>query len=71
MFNIFSKSRFSKEKGFTVKPDGDKGYRRVVASPAPVEVLEARAIQVGIAPSCQDTSAECYNGPVLLRFFMH
>lgn len=30
-----------------MKPDGDKGYRRVVASPAPKQVLEARAIQVG------------------------
>ena len=28
-----------------MKPDGDKGYRRVVASPQPQQVLEARAIK--------------------------
>jgi len=48
--NIHAEGRFAKEKGFTVKPDGDKGYRRVVPSPAPVEVLEARAIQVSHCP---------------------
>lgn len=29
-----------------IKPDGEKGWRRVVASPEPKEILEARAIQV-------------------------
>ncbi len=48
--NLNPCSRFAKEKGFDVKPDGDKGYRRVVASPAPKQVLEARAIQVGLHP---------------------
>ncbi|KAK9834964.1 hypothetical protein WJX81_000129 [Elliptochloris bilobata] len=38
--------RNAREKGWTVKADGKKGYRRVVASPAPLQVLEARAIQV-------------------------
>jgi len=33
------------EKGWVVKADGDKGFRRVVASPAPLQVLEARAIK--------------------------
>ena len=37
--------RNAREKGWTVKADGDKGYRRVVASPQPQQVLEARAIK--------------------------
>ncbi|EIE27027.1 hypothetical protein COCSUDRAFT_83586 [Coccomyxa subellipsoidea C-169] len=46
MYSKDEAEKFAKEKGFDVKPDGDKGYRRVVASPAPKQVLEARAIQV-------------------------
>lgn len=45
--------RQAKEKGWTVKRDGDKGHRRVVASPKPLQVLEARAIKArsGLAGS--------------------
>ncbi|KAK9916587.1 hypothetical protein WJX75_004604 [Coccomyxa subellipsoidea] len=46
MYSKEEAERFAKEKGLDMKPDGDKGYRRVVASPAPKQVLEARAIQV-------------------------
>ncbi|CAL8467155.1 g6691 [Coccomyxa elongata] len=46
MYSKEEAERFAREKGFEVKPDGDKGYRRVVASPQPKQVLEARAIQV-------------------------
>ena len=38
-------ARLAREKGFTVKADGGKGFRRVVASPSPQEIVEARAIQ--------------------------
>jgi hypothetical protein len=42
-------------RGFDMKPDGDKGWRRVVASPEPKEILEARAIQVNrLFPASSD-----------------
>lgn len=36
---------YAKEKGWTVAPDGD-AFRRVVASPLPHDIVEARAVQV-------------------------
>ncbi len=42
-------SRLTREKGFTFKQDGEHGFRRVVASPAPLRILEAAAIKVCIA----------------------
>ena len=39
-------SRLTREKGFTFKQDGEHGFRRVVASPAPLRILEAAAIKV-------------------------
>jgi len=39
-------SRLTREKGFTFKQDGEHGFRRVVASPAPLKILEATAIKV-------------------------
>lgn len=39
-------SRLTREKGFTFKQDGEHGFRRVVASPAPLRILEATAIKV-------------------------
>lgn len=39
-------SRLTREKGFTFKQDGKHGIRRVVASPAPLKILEAAAIKV-------------------------
>lgn len=37
--------RLSKEKGYTVKEDAGRGYRRVVASPVPVEIAELGAVK--------------------------
>jgi carbamate kinase len=37
------------EKGWTVVQDADRGWRRVVPSPQPIEVIEAAAIQALIA----------------------
>jgi len=37
------------EKGWTVVQDADRGWRRVVPSPQPIEVVEAAAIQALIA----------------------
>ncbi|WP_459128975.1 carbamate kinase [Guggenheimella bovis] len=34
----------AKEKGFTVKEDAGRGYRRVVASPKPVDVVEKETV---------------------------
>ena len=36
--------RLAKEKGWTVKEDAGRGWRRVVASPKPVDIVEKKAI---------------------------
>ncbi len=36
--------RLAKEKGWTVKEDAGRGWRRVVASPRPVDIVERKAI---------------------------
>lgn len=38
--------RLSGERGWTVIEDADRGYRRVVPSPEPVEILEVEAVRV-------------------------
>lgn len=38
--------RLSGERGWTVIQDADRGYRRVVPSPEPVEILEVEAVRV-------------------------
>ena len=37
--------RFRKEKGWQIKEDSHRGYRRVVASPNPLKIVEERAIK--------------------------
>lgn len=37
--------KLEKEKGFSMKEDAQRGYRRVVASPKPVEIIEKPAIE--------------------------
>lgn len=41
--------RLAAEKGWTVVQDADRGWRRVVPSPQPIEVIEASAIRALIA----------------------
>jgi carbamate kinase len=41
--------RLAAEKGWTVVKDADRGWRRVVPSPQPIEVVEAAAIRALIA----------------------
>ena len=44
--------RLTREKGFTFKQDGEHGFRRVVASPQPLKILEAAAIKVCCTAAC-------------------
>ncbi len=37
--------RFAKERGWSVKKDGDRGWRRVVPSPKPLKTINASAIK--------------------------
>ena len=37
--------KFAKERGWTVKKDSDRGWRRVVASPIPLKTVNAEAIK--------------------------
>mgnify|MGYP001573604774 FL=1 len=37
--------RFRKEKGWQIKEDSHRGYRRVVASPNPLKIVEERAVK--------------------------
>lgn len=37
--------RMGRERGWTVKKDADRGWRRVVASPRPVDVIETKVIK--------------------------
>ena len=45
-FILLLACRLTREKGFTFKQDGEHGFRRVVASPEPLKILEATAIKV-------------------------
>ena len=40
---------FSKERGWVVKKDSNRGYRRVVASPMPKEIVEKKTIKTLVA----------------------
>ena len=42
---------YAREKGWAVAPDGD-AFRRVVASPLPRDIVEARAVQVLLQVRC-------------------
>jgi len=38
--------QFEKERGWKIIKDGDRGYRRLVPSPQPLEIIEANAIKM-------------------------
>ena len=50
--------RFARERGWSIAPDGD-GWRRVVPSPAPLEILEVRVIELLVA---QGVTVICAGG---------
>lgn len=44
--------RIAKEKGYTMVEDAGRGYRQVVPSPKPIDVIEKRAVEGLIAQGC-------------------
>ena len=44
-YNKEEAERISKEKGYTMKEDAGRGYRRVVPSPLPIDIIEKESIK--------------------------
>lgn len=44
LYNEVEAKQIARQRGWSIAPDG-KGWRRVVASPKPIEILEARVIE--------------------------
>lgn len=44
--------RMAKEKGYTMVEDAGRGYRQVVPSPKPIDVIEKRAVEGLISQGC-------------------
>jgi len=44
--------RIAKEKGYTMVEDAGRGYRQVVPSPKPIDVIEKKAVEGLIAQGC-------------------
>jgi len=44
-FDLDGAERLTREEGWTFAEEGDRGWRRVVASPKPIRVIEARSIR--------------------------